>query len=766
MAPSWKSLLLYTIICGLYACSATKYVPDGEYLLDKTKIRSDVKDFGPMELNHYIRQQPNFRMFALNKTTFQIYNLSGKDSSKWYNRFLKKIGEKPVIFDSTLVGKSKQELSKLLVNKGYVNVEVSSEIIKKNKRAEVIYTIRGNKPYRVGNYSRSNVTTTEKKLLSDTVSTPPSPETSLINKGMLFDRAVLDAERDRISLIFRNQGYYHFNRNHISFIADSALNNNTVNLRLSIDPLQSDKTTGSPFAKYHIDKVGIYQDFDPIKMTGIQDYNPSDSCLSPGGYVVYYKGKRPAIRAGTLIENCYIKPGSTYSQKDEDATYSAISSLGAISNIQIHFEPFLRNDSNLLQATILTMPSRRLSLTYSVEGLNTAGNLGISTSVGSVHRNLFRGSEILTFKVSGAYETISNFDNPYLEFGFKASVDLPKLLFPFTGSPFGGMRTSTGFSLSYNTQARPEYSRTLFSGGLHYTVQGRDRTAGRHRFDLLDINYAYLPRRDSVFMSRLPSGAQYFGYTDHFIAGMGYSYTKTTFNPMKRERDAYSLRFQAESSGTLLYGLVHLFGPGKSEDQVAYELFKTYFAQFVKCDVDYSRIHSIDSHNSLAWRAFFGAGFPYGNSGMLPFERRYYSGGANSVRAWTVRELGPGHYLPNDSTTFFNQSGDIKLDLSIEYRTRFFWKFEAAAFIDAGNIWTVKDYPGQEGGKFEFGNFYKEIAVGHGLGLRLDVNFFLIRFDCGWRTYDPSLRGSDAWTVFRPNFSSNWAWHVAVGYPF
>jgi hypothetical protein len=327
------------------------------------------------------------------------------------------------------------------------------------------------------------------------------------------------------------------------------------------------------------------------------------------------------------------------------------------------------------------------------------------------------------------------------------------------------MRASTEFALSYNHQTRPEYDRTLLSGGLRYVWQGRERSADRHQLDLLDIDYVYLPRIDSEFMKRLPSNARFFGYTNQFIVGTGYLYSRTTFDPMQKQRNAYSLRFSIESAGNALYGLNKLLDTHKDE-QGLYQLFNTYFAQFVKGDVDYAKTIVLDKQNSIAWRVGGGIGIPYGNSQMLPFEKRYYSGGANSVRAWSVRELGPGGYQPNDTTTFFNQSGDLKLDFNIEYRTRFFWKLEAAAFVDAGNIWTIKDYAGQEGGMFKLDSFYKQIALGYGLGLRLDMDFFLIRFDCGWKAYDPARNGKDKWTVFHPNFTNNWAWHFAVGYPF
>jgi hypothetical protein len=412
------------------------------------------------------------------------------------------------------------------------------------------------------------------------------------------------------------------------------------------------------------------------------------------------------------------------------------------------------------------MPARKQAVSFSVEGTNTAGDLGVATSVNYTHRNLFRGAETFNFQVRGAYETMSNFSNPYLELGGEASIHFPKFIFPFVSASFlRRMRASTELFLSYNYQTRPEYDRTLLSGGIRYQWQGRSKLAPRHQFDLLDIDYVYLPKKDSVFMNNLPASAVYFGYTDQFIVGSSYTFYQSTFDPLHKQKDAHSLRFSIELAGNSLYGLSSLANWEKDEFG-SYRLFGTRFAQFVKGDFDYAKTIVIDKQNSIAWRIGGGIGIPYGNSGMLPFEKRYYSGGANSVRAWSVRELGPGSYVSDASTTFFNQSGDIKFDFNIEYRTRLFWKLEAAAFIDAGNIWTIKDYEGQEGGLFKLDSFYKEIALGYGLGLRLDFDYFLIRFDCGEKAYNPAKTGKDKWAFLHPNLKDNFAWHIAVGYPF
>jgi hypothetical protein len=771
--------LLAFFIFGLYSCNSTKFIPEGKYLLDKVNIESDIPGYKRTELKPYLKQQPNYKMFGLNKTMFQIYNWAGRDSSKWINRFLKKIGEEPVVFDSTLVDKSSSEFRKLLVNAGYIHAEVSSAVSFQHKKAEVTYRITGNTPYRIRRFVPAIDNPVIAEELYGGANKDPrlrisgetsALRTSRIREGILFDRSLLDAERDRLTTLLRNRGYFMLTKEHFIYDADSSLNVHKVDLTLKLRSLPeptaaADSANRYPsLEKYHFDRVFFYLDYDPLVITSIAGYPVRDS-LVYGNYTVYYSGDRPSLRAKTLLDNCFITPGSRYSQLREDFTYSAFSTLQALNNIHIQFDEKIRNDSALLDCRILLMPARLQTLSSSVEGTNTAGDLGVAFSGYYTHKNLFRGSETFNFRMTGAYETI-NFSDFFMELGGEVSLHFPKFIFPFVKSTFlRKMQTSTELSLGYDYQTRPEYDRTLLSGEIRYRWKERYRSPARHELDLLNVDYVYLPRTDSVFINHLPASAKFFGYTNQFIVGARYAFYHSTVDPMHRQRNAHSFHVSLESAGNMLRGLSYLFDRRKDE-LGSYRLLGTHFAQFVKGDFDYAKTVVFDSQNAIAWRIGVGIGVPYRNSEMLPFEKRYYSGGANSVRAWSVRELGPGSYRRDAATTFFNQSGDIKLDLNLEYRTRFFWKLEAAAFIDAGNIWTVRDYEGQEGGTFRFRSFYKEIALGYGLGLRLDFDYFLIRFDSGMKAYDPARPGRAKWTVFHPNFKGNYAWHIAVGYPF
>jgi outer membrane translocation and assembly module TamA len=420
----------------------------------------------------------------------------------------------------------------------------------------------------------------------------------------------------------------------------------------------------------------------------------------------------------------------------------------------------------LLDCYILTTPARKQAVTYSIEGTNTSGDLGAAMSANYTHKNLFHGAETFNFRIRGAYETMNNFSDPYWELGGEASIRLPKMLLPFINPTFlRRKQTSTEFSLSYNYQTRPEYDRTLLSSRIRYKWHDWTTQSPHHQFDILNIDYVYLPRKDSVFFSKLPPNAEFFGYINQFIVGMSYTFYRSTFDNIQKQKNAYSLRYSLEGAGNLIYGLSYI-NKLKKDEMGFYKLFNTPFAQFVKGDFDFTRSIVFDKQNSIVLHVGGGIGYPYGNSKMMPSEKRYFSGGANSLRAWQVRRLGPGSYVPSETSTFFNQSGDIKLDLNVEFRSHFFWKLEAAAFIDAGNIWTIKDYEGQEGGKFRFKSFYKEIAVGYGIGIRLDFNYFLIRFDVGEKAYNPAKQGKERWALLNPNFKENFAWHIAVGYPF
>ena len=389
------------------------------------------------------------------------------------------------------------------------------------------------------------------------------------------------------------------------------------------------------------------------------------------------------------------------------------------------------------------------------------------------HRNLFRRSETFSFKVRGAYEALgsskSSIDGNYWEFGAETGLMFPRFVFPFVSESFKRrMKATTEFKIGYSFQTRPEYQRTILSGGWSYIWQDRLNTQSRHVFKLVDIDYVHLPKIDKAFADSLPESTRQYNFTDQFVLGIGYTYTFNNYVPQNKNRNTHSLRVSVEMAGNLLYGFSKVLGAHKN-DKGSYSLFGIPYAQFTKVDMDFSKNIALDAKNRVAYRIGVGVGYPYGNMTKLPFERSYFSGGANSVRGWSVRSLGPGSMGLEYARSFADQVGDIRLDMNLEYRTKLFWKFEMAAYVDAGNIWTFHEDASHPKANFDFSRFYKEIAFSYGLGLRADFNFFVLRFDTGMKAYDPQQRGGKKWAIKNPNFNSrtgNFAWHFAVGYPF
>lgn len=776
-------LYFICLVWILAACSTTKYVGDGEYLLDKVEIVSDNKSYKTNELKPYLRQQPNFKVFGLMKWQLFVYDWSGRNENRWLSKQLRRIGEPPIILDTTLVDQSTEELKRFFINKGYVNAEVSVEVdTSRHKKAVVTYKIESNEPYRIHNYtmnlddpkidSIAHLKTPRRSAVSSAFRISPEDYIPLVKDSALFDRDVLDKERQRITTLLRRRGYYAFNRDYLGYLADSSYNRNIVDLDMILKPYRQLKSDGSVIdtlhRQYYIKEVTIVTDHDPLNQThGDLHYSSVDTVKVGDIQILYGKNGR-SIRPNVLRKSTYITPGRLFNERSVEQTYSSFAALRALRNVNIRFTEVEERDTMMLNCTILTSPAKLQGFGVDLEGTNSAGDFGFASSVNYQHRNLFKGSEVFAAKVRGAYEALSSSSvgNSYWELGAESSLLFPRFLFPFVSENFKRkIRASTEFKVSYGIQTRPEYRRAILSGGWSYIWQDRSNMQARHTFKLLDIDYIHLPKIDSTFESTLPEAMKRYNFTDQFVVGTGYTYSFSNYNPQNRLRNTHSLRMSVEMAGNVLYAFSSLTKARKDESGL-YSLFGINYAQFIKGDLDFSKSIVLDSRNKVAFHVGVGVGYPYGNGKMLPFERSYFSGGANSVRGWSVRSLGPGS-MPTDSIrTFADQVGDIRLDLNLEYRTKMFWKFELAAYVDAGNVWTMRKDIQRENGNFDFSRFYKEIAVSYGLGLRLDFDFFLIRFDTGMKAYDPQMQGKKRWAIVNPNLKGNFAWHFAVGYPF
>lgn len=790
--------LFFVSICLLFiqSCSSTKFVPEGEYLLADAQVKSDVKGFSGYKMNPYIKQKPNYKTFSLIKIPLIIYNASGRDTTKWINRTLRKAGEAPVLYDSTMVDRTVTDLERIMTNKGYLNAEVDTILKWQKKKVNVTYDIKGGKPYRIRNYE-INVPDTSiakqliipdyikkrNKRLANVGSLNVDSllmRNTLVKKDELYDLDMLDAERDRITSFFRRSGYYDFTKEYIGFVADTAVGNKHVDLELSLFPytqrVQNGDVEETAHQQYIVKEVNLYVDYNPLEDGDIANYQTSN-VYERDGFRIYFGPRGKYIKPHIIINSCFIRPGELYNESMTAMTYNALSQLHILKNVNIRYNVIENDSVPKLRCTITCVPDKKQGISAEVEGTNSGGSFGLEGGLGYLHRNAFRGSELFNIKLKAAYEAVSpsfsNFSDNYFEIGGETSLTFPRFMIPFLSKDFRRqIHASTQFTANYTYQRRPGYfTRTVMSSGIKYIWQERRQNNIRHIVDLIDISYIHIPTLEPRLDTTLSMNARKYSFTDQFVVSAGYTFSKTNLNQATTRGNVplYSIRASIETAGNLL-SLIALAADLKKNEVGAKEIFGTPFAQYVRGTVDYSQTIRLNERNSIAWRLGGGLAYPYGNFKEIPIQKRFFSGGANSVRGWGVRELGPGSFSPKEKAydNFFYHSGDIRLDASIEYRSKLFWVLELGAFLDAGNIWTVHNNEDVDGGRFKLNQFYKEIAFAWGLGLRFDFDFVLIRLDCGWKIYNPEKGDNiDRWPVKDPfKFSKNTAFHIAVGYPF
>lgn len=781
-----RTVVSLAIIVAFAACSSTKHVPDGEYLLDNVAIQvDDNPKMSKTELFNFLRQQPNHKVLGFAKIQLSTYSLSGRDSTKWYNRWLRRIGQPPVIYDHELTEASKRQLCLALVNSGYTDAVVSADTIlrKDKKKIDLVYHIVAGEPHRITSLEYNIADTALRRLVYQNIGA------SDIRPGMLLDRTALDNERARITRNLRNAGYYDFNREYITYTADTIQGSKSVALTLNLHA--PDKRPQRGIAAQLADSLAlnphIHHRYDIRKVVFVVDTDIDDRPELQVRDTVMYNGTTfifgndHYLKPKTLDEMCYIVPGRPYSAAAVERTYEALGRLSIVKFINIEMEPVGSiGDIGILDAYIYLARNKKMTASVELEGTNSEGDLGFGVGLTYQHRNLAKGSELLTAKLRTSYESLSgNFDglinNRYTEFAGEVGITIPKFECPFLSKSFKQRRlASTEFSVSANYQERPEYTRLIFGTAWKWKwQQQRADFTRRQTFDLIDINYVRLPRSTFNFIDEIaPTNPLLrYSYEDHFIMRLGYTYSRTNrrapsavFNAMYVQPVVTNLRVSAESAGNLLYAISNMVGQHKSDG--VYKVLDIQYAQYLKGEFDYSITRNFNDRNSLSFHGGFGLAFPYGNSKMVPFEKRFYAGGANGVRGWGVRTLGPGSYdAKNSVTDFINQCGDIRLDLSLEYRAKLFWVLEGALFIDAGNIWTIRDYENQPGGLFEFDKFYKQIAASYGVGLRLDFTYFLLRLDLGLKAHNPAMN-QERWPLLHPKWSRDANFHFSVGYPF
>ena len=727
------------VALALVGCSTQKLVPQDHYLLDKVKLTSDSKELAASKLEPYVRQRPNSKWFSLVKVPLAAYAMAGNDSTKWINRKLREMGEQPMLFDTLLTERTCQDLNQVMVNMGYLRSTVDYEtMVGKRKKLTVTYHLHPGERYsvRTVRHDIQDEGVAEVLRMSGTRNT-------LLKEGKPFAIADLNDERKRITTLLNEKGYYNFHKDFITFDADTVEGSTKVDLTMVLHPFRTAgnrNAVESPHVRYKIGRVDYHA-------AGDENHIP--------------------LRMSVLRENTLIEPDNYFNSADLQKTYNKFSRLQVVKYTNIRFAEVPGTDT--LNCDISLSTNKKNSVMFQPEGTNTAGDLGAAASLTYENRNVFNGAETFSIKLRAAFEAITGLEGyqnqDYEEYNVEGKLSFPRFVVPFLSRRY--RKQSMAFSelsVSYNMQNRPEFSRRVFSAGWRYRWNDISRRR-QYKFDLIDLNYIYMPWISPTFKSEYLDDASSrnsilrYNYEDLFIMKMGFGFSHTN------KTEAYKLN--VETAGNLLRAMSKVLGGTPNADG-QYTLFNIAYAQYVKVDFDYTKLFAIDHRNNLALHVGVGVACPYGNSNILPFEKRYFSGGANSVRGWSVRGLGPGKFKGNNgSIDFINQTGDVKLDFNLELRSFLFWKLYGAAFVDAGNIWTLRSYEEQPGGQFLVDEFYKQIAVAYGLGLRLNFDYFILRFDMGMKAVNPAYDTQRAhYPLLHPNLGRDFSFHFAVGLPF
>lgn len=713
----------------LISCSTTKVLQDNEYRLAKNEIEIlNDKHFNPNQLQAYLKQKPNsYFIFGWNPF-LNVYNWQNGKGKGW-DKFVTKIGVAPVVYEAEQVDNSILNLENRLEYLGYFDSKVESRISVKRKKVNVTYEVTLGKRYPIKQLS---ITLPEGGEFSEAFLKDTSAMT--VKVGDYLSESALEAETERSSADMRNKGFYTFNKNYYFFEADTLTYPDSALLYLTVNEYTRNETAkeAEPIRKFYFNDVSItYPRTLKIKDKVLKELN-------------------------TII------PGAPYSSDIVNQTYSRLASLRVFNSVNIGMT---KADTNLVDCSISLSQSKLQGFKVNLEGsTNSSGLLGVSPQLSYYHKNIFRGGEWLNLSFMGNFQFKFNDSVRSNEFGVSAGLSFPKF-FPLPYRYFKGEIPRTDINLSYNYQDRPEYTRNIISTSYGYNGRVGDRFY--YQAYPLQLNIVRLFNLDPDFYKTLANDPFLrYAYQDHFDLGSGMTLYYTTDAASIPTESFFYTRFQFDIAGNML----SLFKPLMKRDQDGFAtIWNTPYSQFVRSEITLGRtwIFGRNGGQAIATRLLAGAGYAYGNSSALPFEKHFYGGGSNSLRGWQARTVGPGLSPMDTSFVIPNQTGDMKLEANIEYRFNMFWKVAGAVFLDAGNVWTLKD-DGSQAGKesmLRWDTFGESIAANWGVGLRLNFGFMLLRLDLGLKVHDPAREmkwvGPDQW--FKRD---GYALHFGVGYPF
>ncbi len=773
MRPIYTKLLTGLIVI-LSACSTTKRLPEGAMLYTGV---SSIEQVAPPsgEINHEAQSQvlkaleaaPNNSFFgsAYHRIPFPfglwMYNLFYTERQRGFKHWLlEKLGSTPITIEDVDAPLRSSVAETLLDDNGYFNGSVDYKIIpsKKNKKkAKISYVVNYNTPYHYdsiefiypGNPSDSII-----RAISDQ---------SVLKKGALFNVNRLEEERTRISTYLRNNGYYYFRPDFISYVADSMGGNHSIALRMLYKP-------GIPESML---KPWVIGEIDYL-ITNTDGLAPTDTA-DFHGMGIFYRGKKQPVRSRALHQSLAIEPGQLFSQQKVDQTQSKIARLNTFRYAEMRYMPrdtVLAIDSlNVLIDTALDLPiDGEIEMNITSKSNDQTGP---GVIFGITKRNFFRGGEVFNTQLRGSYEwytgggsqnTSGNqLINSY-EFGVKTSITFPRLVAPRFMHRDRDFQATSTVKLDASLVSRAGFFRMLsITGEGSYDFHSSKTST--HTLAPFGLTYSFLLNQTTAFDSIMTTNkALALSFENQFIPYISYKYTFDN-SVIPSVRNPIWWQSSIKQAGSIVYGAMELFGNKQGNDKT---IFGNPFSQFVRVDTDFRYYYRIKGKHIIASRLYGGVVKAFLNSEVAPYGEQFYIGGANSLRAFQVRSIGPGSYVPDKNAlySYLDQTGDIKLEANVEYRFPIYGDLNGAVFLDAGNVWKFKPEDATGRGDESFDDFGRQVALGTGTGLRYDITYLVFRFDVGIPLHIPYATGkAQYYNVTRPFFKS-FAYHFAIGYPF
>lgn len=748
----------------IYSCNPTKHLKPNEVFLKKVKVKQPHQKLDREDILNLVKQKPNRKLLGMFRFHLGVHNLFKESSS---SRIKEKIGEAPVIYDSLSTKRSVRQLKLYLNNKGYYESKVThKEIItgKRRNKIKIVYNLESGPPYLIKKITYQF----DDKIIGSYIE--ESNKKSLLKIGKPIDINVLDDERERIKRLLKNNGYYYFNKDFIKYEVDSTIGGKNVNILLKVSNRQdknliTDSTKSLGHERYYINKINVFLS-DDFKNQALQDFDT----VSYKGITLFYNEKLK-FKPKMLRHAIGMTTSNLYLLSDHESTYKHLSELNLFKSIAIQFEKVANNKLN---NNILLVPQAINSVAIETIGTHSGGNLGIEGNISYQNKNVFQKGDRLTIKMKGGIEAqqlissssedveiIDQLPFNTFEIGPEISLAFPRFFLPISLEKFSKRANpKTTIVGALNFQQRPEYVRSLakFSFGYNWN----ESKFKRHIIIPIDVSLIKLDLTDE-FQARINTENNPFiinSYTNHFITSTIYTFVYNNQEINKIKNFTY-LRFNTEFSGNLLTAYNLLSNTSRNIETNSFDFLEIRYAQYIKTDIDL-RFYDKKPLYSFVKRLAIGVGVPYGNLNVLPFEKSYFGGGANGLRAWTSRSLGPGSLPDSLAESAISRIGELKIEGNLEYRFNITKLFEGAAFIDAGNIWILKPDEKRPNAEIKLSRFWNDIAIDVGLGLRLNFNFFIVRFDVAAPIKDPAYIKPQLIKLDLQNPNLN----IGIGYPF